>query len=171
MFSPKVIHDYYQFTVENVVPLPIDFHWNEVAEVLMGRENAWPLETTEWHQIELTPSIAILWFFKYHNIEPISHRTTFPNQTAGYIYHLAQGSKIDLATHIYDQLHSLGTWRDRRSTLILSSLISGICRAAGVALLLQELLEKSSPMITRTIFEAQTRARVKHREEQENELR
>lgn len=37
------------------------FHWNEVGEVLLWRENAWPLQTDEWLQIELVALIVILW--------------------------------------------------------------------------------------------------------------
>ncbi|XP_022855963.1 uncharacterized protein LOC111377136 [Olea europaea var. sylvestris] len=58
----------------------------------------------DWYQIDLTPSIAILWLFICHNIEPISHRTIFTNQKARFIYHLVRGNKIDLATYIYNQI-------------------------------------------------------------------
>lgn len=48
MFSPEVIHDYYHLTWTNVVPVLHDFNWVEVTEVLLGRENAWPLPTADW---------------------------------------------------------------------------------------------------------------------------
>lgn len=91
MFTPEIIHDFYQLTWDNISQIPIDFPWPEVVEVLLGREAAWPLQTEEWYQIELTPSIAILWLFICHNIEPTSHRSTFPDPRAGLLYHLAKG--------------------------------------------------------------------------------
>lgn len=91
-----------------MVPIPSDFHWNKAAEVLLGHENAWPLPTVEWHQIEFMLSIAILLLFIYHNIKPTTHRTIFNEPVAGFIYHLVQGQKIDLATFIYEQIHALG---------------------------------------------------------------
>lgn len=155
--------------MENVVPIPTEFNWPEVAEVLLEREHAWPLATAEWHQIELTPSIVILWLFMCHNIKPTSHRTTFPDQIVGFIYHLVRDCKIDLATLIYNQIQTLVTWRDRRTTLVFPSLISDICRAAGVTILPEEVPEKPSLLIKRTTFGAQERARIRHREEQDRE--
>jgi hypothetical protein len=171
MFSPEVIHDYYQLSWNNVVPIPEDFNWHEVAEILLGRENAWPLPTADWHQIELTPSIAILWLFMCHNVEPISHRTTFTNPRAGFIYHLVRGNKIDLATYIYNQILGTGTWGDRHYSLIFPSLICGICRAAGIQIQPGEAPEKPSPFIKQSTLEAQDRARLKHQQKLENARR
>lgn len=112
MFSPEVIHDQYQLPWTNMVPILSNFNWNEVADVLLGRENVWPLQTAEQHQTKLIISIAILWLFISHNIEPITHRMTFTYPKVGFIYHLVWGNKIDLATYIYDQIHTIGTWGD-----------------------------------------------------------
>lgn len=60
----------------NVVQIPENFNWNEVGEILCRRVNDWPLQIDEWHQIELTRSIAISLFMR-HNIEPTTHQTTF----------------------------------------------------------------------------------------------
>lgn len=43
--------------------LPSDFHYFNGVEVLLGRENAWSLQIAEWHQIEVTSSIVIIWLF------------------------------------------------------------------------------------------------------------
>lgn len=90
MISPEVIHDYYKLSWNNVVPIPRNFNWHEVVEALLGRKNAWPLQPAEWHQIEFTRSITILWLFMCHNVELISHRITFTNPKAGFIYHLVR---------------------------------------------------------------------------------
>lgn len=95
-----------------------------------------------------------------HNTEPTSHCTTFTNPKVGFLYHLVRGHEIDLATFIYDQIHTLGMWGDRHSVLIFSSLISGICQAAGVPIPSGEVTEKPSIPIRRTTLEAQDRARV-----------
>lgn len=145
------------------------FNWVEVAEVLFGRENAWPLRTADWYQIDLTPSITILWLFICHNIELISHQTIFTDQKAGFIYHLVRGNKIDLATYIYNHIHVIGAWGDRHTSLIFPSLISGICRVAGIQVQLGEVPEKPSPFIKRLTLEAQDRTRIKHQQKLENE--
>lgn len=45
MFMLEAIHDYYQLSWDNLVLVQGDFYQNEVAEVLLGCENAWPLQT------------------------------------------------------------------------------------------------------------------------------
>lgn len=164
MFSPEIIHKYYQLIWDNITPIPGAFSWNEVVEILLGRENVWPLQTVEWHQIELTRSIGILWLFMCFNIEPTTHRTTFTDPTAGFLYHLVGGLKIDLATLIYHQILMLGMWGDRHSALIFPSLISGICKAVGVPIPSGEVPEKPSAPIRRLTLEVQDRARARHQE-------
>lgn len=171
MFSPKVIQDYYQLTWDNITPIPGDFNWDEVVEILLGRQNAWLLPITEWHQIELTPSIAILWLFMCHNIKSTSHRTTFTDPTAGFIYHLVWENKIDLTTLCYNQIHHMGTLGDWHNSMIFPSLISGICMVASVNIAPGEKPSKPSTIIKRSTLEAQDRARIKHREKQEDERR
>lgn len=153
-FSPEVIQDYFGLTWDDITPVPGDFPWETVAEVLLGRANAWPLPTPVWEQIQLTPSIGILWLFMCYNVEPTSHRTTFTDPTAGLIYHLVRGQKIDLATFIYDQIHYLGTSSDRHHSLIFPCLISGLCRQAGVPIPSSELPEKASTVIRQSTLEA-----------------
>jgi hypothetical protein len=167
MFTPEVIQDFYGLTWADITPIPGDFHWETVAEVLLGRANAWPLPDPIWKQIELTPSIGILWLFLCHNVEPTTHRTTFTDPTAGLLYHLVRGHKIDLASFIYDQIHSHGISADRHRSLIFPSLISGICQQAGVTIPSGELPERASPFIKLTTLESQDRARAKHRAAQE----
>lgn len=99
MFSPEVIHDYYQLSWNNAVPIPGNFNRNEVAEILLGCENAGHLQTTKWHQIELTPSIAFLWLFMCHNIDPTMHKTIFTNPTIEFIYHLVWEKRL-ISPHI-----------------------------------------------------------------------
>ncbi|XP_022868241.1 uncharacterized protein LOC111387879 [Olea europaea var. sylvestris] len=135
-----------KLTWDNITPIPSNFNWNEVAEILLGRQNAWSLPTTAWHQIELTPSIAILWLFMCHNVEPTSHMTTFTDPTTGFIYHLVRGNKIDLATLCYNQIHHVGTLGDRHSSIIYPSLISGICLAAGINIAPGEAPAKPNPL-------------------------
>lgn len=118
MFSPEVILDYYQLSWNNVVAISGNFNWHGVAQVLLGRENAWPFQIAEWHQIKLTPFIAILCLFICHNIEPTTHMTIFTDSKAGFIYHLVRENKIDLATYIYNQIHTIGIWGNRQCLLI-----------------------------------------------------
>lgn len=121
----------------------------------------------ERYQIELTPSITILWLFICHNIEPTMHHTTFLDPKASFLYHLVWGQKIDLASLIYEQIHKLGVWGDRRNSLVFPSLISGICKSAGITFLSGKHSEKPSPFIKLITLEAQDIARAKHRELQE----
>lgn len=162
---------YYQLSWDNVVPILGYFYQNEVADVLLGFENAWPLQTVEWHQIELTPSIAIIWLFMCHNVESNTHRTTFTNPMTGFINHLVRRQKIDLATFIYNQMHTMGTQENKRCPLIFSSSVDDICKAVGVTILSGEAPEKSNPFIKRTTLEAQDRAREKHQEKMERDAR
>lgn len=164
LFTPEVIQDFYQLTWDHIVPIPEDFPWPEVATVLLGRDNAWPLDTEEWHQIELTPSVALLWLFICYNIEPTQHRSTFQDPKAGLLFHLVRGHKIDLATLLYEQIHTLGISGDRRNSLIFPSLISGICKRAGVPIPPGELPVKTGSFIKRSSLEAQNRARARHQD-------
>lgn len=82
------------------------------------------------------------------------------------LYHLVRGNKIDLAALIYEQIHTLGLSGDRRNSLIFPSLISSICKRAGVTFPAGELPVRSSPFIKRSTLEAQDRARLKRQEAQ-----
>lgn len=44
---------YYQLSRDIVVPILSDFSWNKAGKVLLGKEYTWPLQTDEWHQIDL----------------------------------------------------------------------------------------------------------------------
>ncbi|KAL2526953.1 Uncharacterized protein Adt_12007 [Abeliophyllum distichum] len=77
------------------------------------------------------------------------YRTTINNARARLFYHLAYGRKIDLGNYIYTFISTLGFQIDKRHTDIFSALISGICKEAGVQLLLVESILKSNGLINR----------------------
>ncbi|KAL2462328.1 hypothetical protein Adt_45748 [Abeliophyllum distichum] len=62
----------------------------------------------------------------------------FTGERALLLYHLAQGQKINLATHIFDFVKELATSVDSnfQHTIMFSCLISGIYLETGVPLLL-----------------------------------
>lgn len=91
MFTPKVIDQYYGLIWNNIVPIALEHNWLELAQVLYGRENAWPLRTIEQRSNELTLSVALLWIFICHKIDPTLHRTAFNNAKAKFLFHLVIG--------------------------------------------------------------------------------
>ncbi|KAL2497431.1 Uncharacterized protein Adt_22981 [Abeliophyllum distichum] len=134
--------------------MPTEEDMQSVTRFLYGRENVWPLATSQFKHDELTREIRALHIFVCTNINPTTQRTKFIRERARLLYHLARGSKMDLGTYIFDFVRDLATSvaSNSQHSIMFPCLISGICLEAGVLLLPFETLLKSlSPIRQLTI--------------------
>ncbi|KAL2498475.1 Uncharacterized protein Adt_24025 [Abeliophyllum distichum] len=163
-FNPAMIDRYYELNRTGIDPMSTEEDMQSVTRFLYGRENAWPLATSHFKHDELTREIRALHIFVCTNINPTTQCIRFIGERARLLYHLAQGRKMDLGTHIFDFVQDLATSVDSNSqrSIMLPCLISGICLEAGVSLLpFEEVDTPKVPLTHKTTDNSEARMRAR----------
>ncbi|KAL2466247.1 Envelope-like protein [Abeliophyllum distichum] len=159
-FSPTMIDRYYGLIRTDLVPLPSPHELNMalVARYLYGRDDAWPLATSQFMHDQLTRELRVLHIFVSSNINPTRQRTRFTEHRAILLHHLARLRKIDLGAHIFEFIRELATAVYSQCTIHFSCLNSGLCLTQGVSLFLTEEVDLPAPLLNaRSVENSETK--------------